>query len=67
MSYATRTQESVYSWDNRGNLVIENAVIFWTNFRGEPTKFNPQGGKRTFCLGLDEGMAATTSTMCWTM
>lgn len=57
MSYASRALESKYSWDERGNLNVENAVIFWTNFKGEPTRFNPQGGKRTLNLALHPDIA----------
>lgn len=56
MSYASRVKESVFDWDDRGNLVIENAVIFWTNFKGEATRFNPQGGKRTLNVAIPEEM-----------
>lgn len=38
-----------------GNIVIRNANILPGNFRnfaGEPDKFNPDGGKRKFVVGL---------------
>ena len=57
MSYASRAKESSFDWDDRGNLIVENAVIFWTNFKGEATRFNPQGGKRTLNLAIPEVMA----------
>lgn len=57
MSYASRAKESRFDRDERGDLIVENAVIFWTNFKGEPTRFNPQGGKRTFNLALPEDVA----------
>lgn len=65
MSYATRAMESKYDWDERGNLVVENAVIFWTNFKGEPTRFNPQGGKRTFNLAFPIEVAEDLSENGW--
>lgn len=32
------------------NLVIEDAKIIFPNFKGEPDRFNTQGGKRSFCI-----------------
>jgi len=65
MSYATRALESKFDWDERGNLTVENAVIFWTNFKGAPTKFNPQGGKRTMNLALPEEVAMELKENGW--
>lgn len=65
MSYASRAKESKFSWDDRGNLVVENAVIFWTNFKGEPTRFNPQGGKRTLNLALTDAVAEDLRNEGW--
>ena len=65
MSYASRAKESKFSWDERGNLVVENAVLFWTNFRGDSTKFNPQGGKRTFNVALPAEVAADMKDAGW--
>lgn len=65
MSYASRTMESKYEWDQRNNLRVENAVIFWTNFAGNPTKFNPNGGKRTFNLGLSPAVAQELRENGW--
>lgn len=36
------------------NIRMENAHIIFKNFSGQPTKFNPQGGKRDFCVILDD-------------
>lgn len=36
------------------NLEFENAHIMFTNFRGLPTKFDPAGGKRTFCVAIPD-------------
>ena len=65
MSFASRAKESIFGHDERGNLTVENAVIFWTNFKGEPTKFNPQGGKRTFNLALSEEVAMDLRENGW--
>lgn len=36
------------------NLEFENAHIMFPNFRGLPTKFDPVGGKRTFCVTIPD-------------
>lgn len=36
------------------NLEFENARIMFTNFRGLPTRFDPAGGKRTFCVAIPD-------------
>ena len=46
-----------YSFLNNGDLVVEGGAIIYRNFAGQPTKFNPQGGKRTFALVLTQPIA----------
>lgn len=36
------------------NIEIENAHIFFKNFSGAPTQFNPNGGKRDFCVAIPD-------------
>lgn len=36
------------------NIEIENAHIFFKNFSGAPTKFNPNGGRRDFCVAIPD-------------
>lgn len=36
------------------NLVLENARIVFRNFEGRPDKYNTRGGKRSFCVFLDD-------------
>ena len=41
-----------------GNITIEGAHILPGNFRnfaGNPDRFNPNGGVRSFCVSLDDG------------
>lgn len=60
MSYADSAKmvnNSTFSWMVDGNLRVENAVVIFKNFRGGPTDFNPQGGKRTFGLVLNQEWA----------
>lgn len=50
------------------NISIENAHILpgaWRNFSGKPTKFDAQGGKRTFCIELDQDLADQLSAEGW--
>lgn len=52
-----RVNNSIFSVMVDGNIRVENAVIIYTNFRGAPTNLNPQGGKRTFSLCLNQEWA----------
>jgi hypothetical protein len=36
------------------NLVLENVRIMFRNFAGNPTKFDPVGGKRDFCVAIED-------------
>ena len=40
------------------NITIENARIIYRNLSGKPDKFNPQGGKRTFSVVIDDSKFA---------
>ena len=46
-----------YSFLNNGDLVVEGGAIIYRNFAGQPTKFNPNGGKRTFALVIPQMVA----------
>lgn len=35
-------------------LILEGCRIFLKNFSGRPDKYDPKGGKRNFCVWLDE-------------
>ena len=70
MSYSTsnptaRVKESRFGFTENRELVVENAVIMWSNFGGSPTKFNPNGGKRTFDLVLTERVAMSLISDGW--
>lgn len=54
---AKKVNESKFSVMMDGNIRVENAVVIYTNFRGAPTDLNPQGGKRTFGLCLNQEWA----------
>lgn len=41
----------------KNSIVIEGARLIFKNFSGEPDKFNPKGGKRTFGVILDNELA----------
>lgn len=55
--------------EKRETLLIEDAQIFggrYRNFRGEPTRFNPSGGVRTFCVAIpDEKLANQLTKDGW--
>lgn len=60
MSYtdvARKVNETVITRMVDGNIRVENAIIIYTNFAGNPTNLNPQGGKRTFGLCLNQEWA----------
>lgn len=54
---AKKVNNSIFSVMVDGNIRVENAVVIFTNFRGAPTNLNPQGGKRTFGLVLNQEWA----------
>lgn len=47
------------------NIVKEDAQIIWRNFAGNPDKFNPNGGKRTFSLVLTQDEAESLLDEGW--
>lgn len=57
--------ESKYDILINGNLNVENAVMIFKNFAGNSTRFNPQGGKRTFSLVVSPEMAARLDESGW--
>ena len=62
MSFTTKSpneqvRESRFGLTDDGELVVEHAAITFTNFSGKPTKFNQEGGRRTFELVLSERVA----------
>lgn len=65
MSLLSRAEESNFTRLVNGDLKVENAVIFKTNFEGRPTDFVPKGGKRTFLLVLTKDMADVLSEEGW--
>lgn len=54
---AKKVNNSVFTSMVDGNIRVENAVVIYTNFAGAPTNLNPQGGKRTFSLCLNQEWA----------
>lgn len=48
-----------------GNLTVEHAELAFKNFQGRGTKANPVGGKRAFCLMLNEETAARLDAEDW--
>ena len=48
-----------------GNLNVEQAGMIYKNFRGNPTKVNPAGGKRTFSLVLTKELGERLDGMGW--
>lgn len=48
-----------------GNVTIEDAELLFLNFAGRPEKFNPDGGKRSFCVILPDDLAADMQADGW--
>ena len=65
MSLLEAARNSEFKRLVNGDLSVENAVIIWTNFEGRATKFNPNGGKRTFALVLTEEVAEMLREEGW--
>lgn len=57
--------ESKFELLINGNLNVENAAMIYKNFSGNPTRFNPAGGKRTFALVLSDEYAPRLNDMGW--
>ena len=62
--------ESVFTWvkdQTTGHeyLSVEHAVLIFKNFSGAPTKFVPQGGKRTFNVVLSDEAASELKELGW--
>ena len=47
------------------HVVLEGVQIMFRNFSGKPDKFNPQGGRRRFVIGLDPGVAEVLAAEGW--
>jgi hypothetical protein len=58
-------EESKFELLINGNLNVERAAMIYKNFTGKPTRVNPQGGKRTFSLVLNEEYAARLHNDGW--
>jgi hypothetical protein len=68
MSYidtARKVNDTVITRMVDGNIRVENAVLMFRNFSGNPTNFNPQGGKRTFSLCLPKEWADILKQDLW--
>lgn len=57
MSAVDVANNANYSFLANGDLVVEGGAIIYRNFSGQPTKFNPNGGKRTFALVIPQEVA----------
>ncbi len=57
--------DSIFTTLTNGDISIEHAVVIWSNFAGRPTKFNPQGGKRTFNIVLPRKIADELTANGW--
>ena len=65
MSAVDVANKGHYEFLVNGDLVVEGGAIIYRNFRGEPTKFNPQGGKRTFALVVPQEVADQLVSRGW--
>lgn len=62
---AKATNNSKFTTLADGNIRVDNAIVFWKNFSGKPTDFNPNGGKRTFELALSREFAEYLRQQHW--
>lgn len=46
-------------------IALENCKIFLKNLSGAPDRFNPQGGKRTFCVWIPSDIAPSLEDEGW--
>lgn len=58
-------KEAKYNFMANGDLTVEGAAIIYKNFSGEPTQFNPSGGKRTFSLVVPQNIADELVNRGW--
>lgn len=65
MSATDVANQAKYSFLNNGDLVVEGGAIIYKNFAGQPTRFNPAGGKRTFALVLSQDIADELVNRGW--
>lgn len=68
MSYtdvARKVNDTIVTRMVDGNIRVENAVLMFRNFGGNPTNFNPNGGKRTFSLCLPKEWADILRQDLW--
>lgn len=49
--------KATYSFTEKGDLIVKGGAIIFKNFNGGPTKFNPNGGKRSFALVMPQYVA----------
>ena len=62
---AVKVRDSRFTFTENNEVVVEDAAVLWTNFGGNPTKYNPSGGKRTFDLVLTEQAAMKLISDGW--
>ena len=58
-------KEAKYTRLANGDLEVQGAAIIYKNFSGEPTQFNPSGGKRTFALVVPQDIADSLVADGW--
>ncbi len=64
MSNVIRTQNQRPNAAKPG-INIEDARLIFKNFSGAPTRFDAVGGKRNFCIELDDETAETLASQGW--
>lgn len=60
-----RLNECEFTFLERGDFRVSNALVFYRNFEGRPTNINPEGGKSTFCLALPDDVADMLADRGW--
>lgn len=64
-SILDRVRNSEFTFFENGDFEVNNAVLVYRNFSGNPTSFNKQGGGRTFGLVVTDEVGEYLRDLGW--